>query len=251
MKFFRKIFLMILLMGGFLAGFSRSVTAEPFDHSLFDELLGKYIKDGRVDYRGLKSEEQQLDQYLALLDATDPEGLSRDEQFAFYINAYNAYTIKLIVDNYPVKSIKDLGSLFKTPWKKAFVKIGGQTYTLDNIEHDILRPQFSDPRVHFAINCAAKDCPPLYPEAFWADRLDAQLDRNTHAFVNNAEKTYLNGNTLSVSSIFKWFKEDFKNDPLTFILKYAEGDFQKELEANKENITVKYLSYDWSLNEIL
>lgn len=250
MKNFWKLFLIMLLMGGFVAGFSTPVIAETFDHSLFDELLGKYIKDGKVDYQGIKSEEQKLDQYLALLDATDPETLSRDEQFAFYANAYNAYTIKLIVENYPVESIKDLGSLFKTPWKKEFAKLGGKVYTLDNIEHDILRPQFQDPRVHFAINCAAKDCPPLYPEAFWANLLDEQLERNTRAFLNNPEKTYLKENTLYVTSIFKWFKEDFENDPLSFVLKYAEGDFKKELEAKTGSIKVKYLSYDWSLNEL-
>lgn len=250
MKDFWKMLLIIVLAGEFITGFSRIVTAEPFDHSLFDELLEKYVKNGRVDYQGIKSEEQKLDQYLALLDATDPEKLSRNEQFAFYMNAYNAYTIKLIVENYPVESIKDLGSLFSTPWKKEIVKIGGEVYNLDNIEHDILRPQFQDPRVHFAINCAAKDCPPLYPEAFWADRLDQQLDRSTHAFLNNPEKTYLDGNTLYVSSIFKWFTEDFDNDPLSFVLKYAEGNFKRELEAKKDSIKVKYLSYDWSLNEV-
>jgi hypothetical protein len=249
MKHCWKIFAVILLAGGFVAGFSIPVAAQSFDHRLFDELLAKYIKDGRVDYQGLKSEEQKLDKYLALLDAADPETLSTEEQFALYANAYNAYTIKLIVENYPVKSIKDLGSLLKTPWKKEIVKLGGQVYTLDNIEHDILRPQFQDPRIHFAINCAAKDCPPLYPEAFWADRLDDQLERNTRAFLNNPEKTYLKGNTLYVTSIFKWFKEDFENDPLSFVLKYVEGDFKKELEAKKDDIKVKYLSYDWSLNE--
>ncbi len=249
MKYLWKVWLMLFLMGGVSAALSSTWATVTVDHHLFDQLLAKYINNERVDYQGMQSEEQKLDQYLALLDAADPGQLPADEQFAFYANAYNAYTIKLIVENYPVKSIKDLGSLFKTPWKKEFVKIGGQTYTLDTIEHDILRPQFQDPRVHFAVNCAAKDCPPLFPEAFLADRLDEQLDRNTRTFLNDPERTYIKGNTLYVSAIFKWFKEDFDNDPLNFILKYAEGDFKKALDAQKGNIKIKYLSYDWSLNE--
>lgn len=238
------------LLAALLIGLAPAWAAAAVDHSLFDELLADHVHDGRVDYEGIQQDAQKLDRYLAMLAATDPADLPDDEQFALYANAYNAYTIKLIVDNYPVDSIKDLGSLFKSPWKKAFADIGGTVYTLDNIEHDILRPQFQDPRVHFAINCAAKDCPPLYPEALWPDRLDAQLDRNTRVFLNNPDKTYLDGDTLFVSSIFKWFKEDFDDDPLSFVLKYAEGDFKAALEANRENIKVKYLRYDWSLNDV-
>jgi hypothetical protein len=233
-----------------LTSASLSWATETVDHSLFDELLNAHVKDGRVDYEGFKQEEQKLDQYLEVLNNTNPENLSRDEQFALYANVYNAYTIKLILENYPVDSIKDIGGLFKSPWKIEFVKLGGETYHLDNIEHDILRPQFQDPRVHFAVNCAAKDCPPLFPEAFQADILNEQLERNTRTFLNNPEKTYLKGDELWVTRIFKWFGEDFNKDPLSFVLKYAEGDFKKELEARKDQIKVKYLDYDWSLNSV-
>lgn len=218
------------------------------DHSLYGELLWKYVNNGFVNYKDLKTEEYKLDQYLQLLDTTNPDELGRDEQFALYANAYNAYTLKLILQYYPVKSIKDTGSLLKSPWKIEFVKIGGKTMTLDDVEHKILRPRFQDARVHFAINCAAKDCPPLASEPYRGDILDEQLDRSTRAFLNNPKKTYLDGKTLYVTKIFKWFGEDFNKDPLSFVLKFAEGDFKKLLEAKKDQIKVKYLDYDWSLN---
>ncbi len=234
----------------FIVAFSADSWAEEkiVDHSLYGELLQKYIKDGFVNYKEFKTEEHKLDQYLRLLDATNPDELSRNEQFAFYANAYNAYTLKLILQNYPVESIKDTGSFLKSPWKIKFVKIGGKTMTLDDVEHNILRPRFKDARVHFAVNCAAKDCPPLIPEPYRGDILDEQLDANTKAFLNNPKKNYLDGNTLYVTRLFKWFREDFNNDPLNFVLKFAEGEFEKQLKAKQDQIKVKYLSYDWSLN---
>jgi hypothetical protein len=219
------------------------------DDSLYGELLAKYVKDGVVDYKGFKSEEQKLDQYLDILDNTNPDELSRNEQYSLYINAYNAYTIKLILENYPVKSIKDIGSLLKSPWKIKFAKVGGNVYTLDEIEHNILRPQFKDPRVHFAINCAAKSCPPLIPVPYRGEILDQQLDENTISFLNDPESNYLEDDKLYVTRIFKWFGGDFNKDPLSFVLKYAQGDLKERLLAQRDQIKVKYLDYDWSLNE--
>jgi hypothetical protein len=219
------------------------------DNRIYAELLKKYVKDGRVDYRGLKSEEARLDQYLKVLEMTDSEKLARDAQFAFYINAYNAWTIKLILTGYPgVKSIKDLGSLFKSPWKKELCRIDGKLLTLDNIEHDILRPRFKDPRVHFAINCAARSCPALRPEPYQENLLERQLNEMTTAFIHDADSNYLRGDTLYVSRIFKWFGEDFDNDVIGFFLKYATGSLKTELEAKKGGLNVTYLDYDWSLN---
>lgn len=120
--------------------------------------------------------------------------------------------------------------------------------TLDEVEHDILRPRFQDPRVHFAINCAAKSCPPLYPEAFVGDRLDAQLDDATRSFINDPNQYRIEGDTLVVSRIFKWFGEDFKDGPLAFFLEYADAPLKEQLEARREALTVDYLDYDWSLN---
>jgi hypothetical protein len=224
-------------------------SADVKDDTIYAELLGKYVKDGVVNYQGLKNEESVLDKYLKVLEEIDSKLLSRSDKFAFYINAYNAWTIKLILSGYPdIKSIKDLGSLFKSPWKKKICRIDGKTITLDDIEHNILRPRFKDPRVHFAINCAAKSCPPLRSEPYRGGELDKQLDEMTKAFINDLESNHMVDHTLYVSSIFKWFAEDFNKDIVGFFLKYAKGDLKKQLKANKENIKVKYLDYDWSLN---
>jgi hypothetical protein len=191
-----------------------------------------------------------LDLYLGLLAKIDPENLPRNEEFAFYINAYNAWTIKLILTGYPgVRSIKDLGSFFRSPWKKKLCRIDGKALSLDDIEHKILRPRFRDPRVHFAINCASKSCPPLLSDPYRGDRLDRQLDGAVEAFVNDPSQNYLKGATLYVSKIFEWFNEDFNNDIIGFVTGYARGDFKKRLQNEPRKITVKYLDYDWSLNE--
>jgi hypothetical protein len=185
---------------------------------------------------------------LGVLAQVDPDALSHDARFAFYINAYNAWTLKLILTGYPgVASIKDLGSFFSSPWKKKIVKIHGETLTLDQIEHEILRPEFKDPRVHFAINCAALSCPPLRSEPYEADRLDAQLDAATIAFINRTDRTYMQGDTLYVSRIFKWFNEDFKPDVEGFVRRYARDGLKAKLDA-VDKIKVRYLDYDWSLN---
>jgi hypothetical protein len=212
-------------------------------------LLKKYVHGGKVDYAGFKTEEAKLDRYLKILESVNPESLSRNEQFAFYANAYNAWTIKLILSGYPgVTSIKDLGSLLQSPWKKEIVHINGGVVTLDNVEHDILRPRYKDPRVHFAINCAAKSCPPLRQEPFSGEVLDQQLEDATRSFINDPKSYRLEGNELHVSRIFKWFSEDFNNDILGFFLKYATGELKERLESKSDQITVRYLNYDWSLN---
>jgi hypothetical protein len=219
------------------------------DHGIFAELLAKYVKNGVVNYAGFKAEEARLDQYLKGIEQVDPENLPRQEQFAFYINAYNAWTIKLILTGYPgLKSIKDLGGLFQSPWAKAFVHIHGKTLSLDDIEHNILRPRFKDPRVHFAINCSARSCPPLMAAPYRGDILDEQLTRVTSDFLNGPANSRLEGNTLWVSSIFKWFAEDFNDDVVGFYQKYARGELKQKLEAGRGRVEVKYLDYDWSLN---
>ena len=249
----KNIILRVVLCVSFFSG-AAGFTAPAWsnaavDNALYAELLEKYVQNGSVDYQGFKTEEAKLDQYLKMLEKIDTKTLPRDEQFAFYINAYNAWTIKLILTGYPgVKSIKDLGSIFKSPWKKRIAKINGDIMTLDHIEHDILRPRFKDPRVHFAVNCASKGCPPLRSEPYRANALEQQLDEMTQAFINDSRKNRLERQTLYVSSIFKWFSEDFDNDVVGFFLKYAQGDLKKQLEDNKGKIKIKYLDYDWSLN---
>ena len=232
------------------AGLHALAATGPFvDNSLYGELLKKYVHDGKVDYAGFKTEEKKLDRYLKIVENVDSEGLSRNEQFAFYINAYNAWTIKLILTGYPgVKSIKDLGGLIESPWKKKIVRIDGEVTTLDHVEHEVLRPRYKDPRVHFAINCSAKSCPPLRSEPFKGDILDQQLEDSTRTFINNPKSYRLEGNDLYVSRIFKWFSEDFDNDVFGFFLKYATGELKNKLEAKSDRINVRYLQYDWSLN---
>ncbi len=228
---------------------STSWASVTVDNSVYAELLKKYVKEGVVDYQGFKNEETNLDQYLKVLEKTDSSKLSHNEQFAFYINAYNAWTIKLILSGYPgVKSIKEFGSIFKSPWKKKLARIDGDMVTLDHIEHGILRPNYKDPLVHFAINCASKGCPPLRSEPYRGDVLDQQLDEMARAFINDPRHNRLEGKKLYVSSIFKWFKEDFNDDIVGFFQEYAQGDLKKKLDSSREEIKVEYLSYDWSLN---
>lgn len=221
-------------------------------HQQWTDLLQRYVQDGIVDYRGFKEAEKQLDGYLGFLAATDPEQLSADDQLAFYINGYNSYTVKLILDNFkngrPPESIRKIGGLLANPWKISFAVLGGQTYSLDNIEHDIIRVRFNEPRIHFAVNCASKSCPVLISEAYEGAILEAQLQDSTKRFLEDGSHNRLDGEVLYVSSIFKWYKEDFADDPLTFFLNHTGGSFRASLREKKEAIRIKYLDYDWSLN---
>ncbi len=219
------------------------------DNGIYAELLARHVQNGVVSYAGFKADEARLDQYLEVLERIDPERLPREWHIAFYINAYNAWTIKLILTGYPgVKSIKELGSLFRSPWKKEFVRIHGRTLSLDDVEHAILRPRFKDPRVHFAIVCASKSCPPLISEPYRGASLEAQLDRVTSDFLNGPANSKLAGFSLQVSSIFKWFAEDFNHDVVGFYLRFARGELKEKLEARRDRIEVQYMDYDWGLN---
>ncbi|MBL0715099.1 MAG: DUF547 domain-containing protein [Desulfosarcina sp.] len=220
------------------------------DHSLYARLLKQYVADGMVDYKGFKNEEAALDRYLEVLAAVDPATLSDPDRFAFYANAYNAWTIKLILMHYPgIESIKETGSFFRSPWKKRFVRLEGRLMTLDEIEHDTLRAQYRDPRIHFAVNCASKSCPPLYHEPFEGQNLEYQLNDATGQFINDPVRYRLEGRRLSVSKIFNWYGEDFNDDPVGYFLQFAEGDLKTRLAQQRSQLKVDYLDYDWSLNE--
>jgi hypothetical protein len=242
------LFFAALLWGTFVQ-VNNTWSANEVEHGLYAGLLKKYVKNGVVNYQGLKSEEAKLDQYLEVLENTDTGVLPRNEQFAFYINAYNAWTIKLILSGYPgLKSIKDLGSLFRSPWKKKICRIDGDIITLDDVEHNILRPRFKDPRIHFAVNCASKGCPPLRSEPYRGSILNQQLDDSAKTFINNPAFNRLEGRILYVSKIFDWFADDFNKDIIGFFLKYGGESLRRQLEAKRAQINVKYLDYDWSLN---
>ncbi|MBF8965492.1 DUF547 domain-containing protein [Pontibacter sp. FD36] len=224
----------------------------PPSHQVWDELLRQHVrKTGEVDYKGFIRDKAKLQRYLDTISNNPPDKKtwSEAEQLAYWINAYNAYTVKLIIDNYPLKSIQDLHPTLKVPgvntvWHKKFFKIGGQEASLDEIEHKILRKQFDEPRIHFAINCASFSCPPLRNEAFVASKLDKQLDEMARAFINDPKRNKISPNRAEVSQIFNWFKGDFtKNGSLIeFLNKYSST----KLRPNAE---VDYMKYDWSLNE--
>ncbi len=228
-----------------------SAAGSPVDNRIWTRLLEAHVTDGRVDYDGFKRDEAELGRYLAVLSATDPEALSRQHQFAFYINAYNAFTVKLILTRYPdINSIKEISSFFSNAWSRKFIPLNGFKVSLDHIEHDILRPRFKDPRVHFAINCAARSCPPLSNTPYEGDTLETRLDEQTRRFINDPKNTFLKDGTLFVSRIFKWFDDDFSGNPLGFIRQYADDALKQALDqaSARGDIRLEYLHYDWTLN---
>ncbi len=246
------IYILVNMFAVIFTVISASSSVSASIHAVWGELLGKHVEGGMVNYSAFKADENKLDGYLKTLNDTDPASLAKNDQLAFYMNAYNAYTVKLILKNFsdgkPVSSIKDLGGFFSGPWKIKFVEIGGKTYTLDNIEHDIIRPRFNEPRIHFAINCAAKSCPPLVSAAYEGDIIEQQLDENTVAFINDPQSNYLKDTALYVSKIFSWFSEDFTDGTANFVKKYARDELKSQLDQLSDPIAVKHLDYDWSLN---
>lgn len=221
--------------------------ADP-DNSIYAGLLARYDKDGFLDYKGLKSEEAILDSYLDVLARVKPDTMSRDAQMAFYINLYNASAIKLVLSEYPgIESIKDAGGFFG-PWRKKFVRLDGKTITLGKLEHQILRPRFADPRVHFALVCASKGCPPLLAVPYEGATVNSQLESVVTKAINDPARTYVKDERIYMSMIFKWFSGDFNKDPISFIQRYAKGSLKEALVASKKRLKIEYIDYDWSLN---
>ncbi|WP_379665157.1 DUF547 domain-containing protein [Pseudotenacibaculum haliotis] len=213
--------------------------------SNFNDLLQKHVDvRGTVDYKSLKANEAKLDAYLSYLNNTKPDkAWSADKEKAFWINAYNAYTIKIILDNYPLKSITNIKKGGKTAWKYAFAKVGGKTYTLDHIEHEILRKKFKDPRIHVGVNCASGSCPKLANLAFTEDNIELELERLMKEFINDPTRNKLGKKKVEISEIFNWFKGDFtaNGSVIDYINRYADTPVNKKAK-------IKYLTYDWSLN---
>lgn len=233
-----------------LSAIAATALAEKPRDAPYAALLTAYDHDGVVDYAGLKTREKDLDAYLDALASVDPSTLPRQDQFAYYINVYNAWTIKLILEHYPgIRSIKEAGSFFRSPWKRDFVRLKGKTVSLDDVEHGILRPQFRDPRIHFAVNCASKSCPLLRGAPYAGEGLDAALDAAARAFVNNPANTFFKEGKLHVSRIFDWYGEDFggPSGVWGFIRHYADPKLAAQMDAAKDH-DLDYLPYDWSLN---
>ncbi|RYC67321.1 DUF547 domain-containing protein [Spirosoma sordidisoli] len=229
-----------------------TLAADPVDHSIYDRLAKKHINEkGLVNYKGFRSDEKELDKYLDLLSKNPPtDKWNQDAQIAYWINAYNAYTIKLILNHYPVKSIKDIGSKIKipfvtTPWAIKFIPIGSEKISLDNIEHGTLRKKFNDQRIHFALVCAARSCPRLRNEAYTGAKLDAQLDDQGSDFLNNPAKNAISPQKASLSKYFDWYKGDWKEDNKS--IEYWVNRYSKT-KINKDT-DISFLDYNWALNE--
>lgn len=246
------------LLFGLFAQPTAALRAADFDHehAQLDHVLKRRVDArARVDYRALKRDRKDLDAWLkaaAAVSRPDFDSWTKPQQLAFLVNLYNAGTLRLIVDNHPVASIKKIGNLFKGPWDQKVVRLFGETVTLGHIEHDLLRGNYSEPAIHFAIVCAAKGCPPLRAEAYTADKLSAQLDDQGRVFLGQRDKNRIDlaNRTLHLSPIFKWFDEDFKRKSGTvqkFVTGYFPEGYHNRLNAGK--FKIRYTDYDWSLNE--
>lgn len=224
----------------------------PINHSVFDTLLKKYVdENGNVNYKGFEKERKTFERYLAQIEENPPndEQWTKNQQLSYWLNAYNAFTIKLILDNYPIQSIKDIGSkiqvpFLNTPWDVKFIKIGEEKYDLNNIEHNILRKNFSEPRIHFAIVCASFSCPKLRKEAYLAGILEQQLTDQAKQFLRDPSKNQIRKEEIKISKIFSWFKGDFtKERPfIDFLNLYSPVVIDSKAK-------ISHMDYDWSLNE--
>lgn len=215
-------------------------------HDGWNQILQQYVSaDGSVDYAGLLNKQNRLNEYLALLSESPPGNNWNAQQIlAYWINAYNAFTVKLILDHYPLDSIKDISSglpMINSPWDIKFFNIDGIPFDLNTIEHDILR-KLDEPRIHFAINCASFSCPVLRNEAYTAEDLEHQLEEQTRLFINNPDKNDISEGVLSISKIFEWFSSDFSS------LGGVKTLLKKHHELYNDQNDIQYLEYNWSLN---
>ena len=214
---------------------------EAFNHSAWNDLLQKHVSNqGNVNYKGFKTEHTALKNYIQSLSKNTPtQTWTKAEKLAYWINAYNALTIDLIVKHYPLKSIKDIDS----PWEQRLWKLGDKSYNLEDIEHKILR-KMNEPRIHFGIVCASVSCPKLQNTAFEASKLEEQLTIATKEFLADSTKNNLSNNNIKISKIFKWFSSDFKENGslVDFINKYSEI-------VISQNASKSYKDYNWNLNE--
>ncbi len=259
---------------GLVAGLAGASAADGFDHAYrdFGRLLAAHVQEGRVDYEALHDDRASLDGVvhdLGAVTASEFSTWSREQQMAFWINAYNIFTLTAIVDHYPIQgswfSLHPRNSIRQIPgvWDELTWKAAGREVTLDDIEHVILRPTFGEPRVHFAINCASVSCPPLRAEPYRAEHIGAQLDDSSRDFLASTQGVEVDGTTLSVTSILDWYGDDF-------IERYAQlapadksakdrailgaivrhGPVEAATLAKSGTVRLRFLEYDWSLNDV-
>jgi hypothetical protein len=246
-----------------LLSFACAVHAQDFDHAhkAWDALLKKHVvlleggKASQLRYAAMAQERASLKQYLdtlAKVAEANFNSWSTPEQVAFLINAYNAYTVEKILTRYPnIKSIWDFGKFFGNPFKDRFFTLLGRRMSLDELEHEILRKRYREPRVHYAVNCASVGCPMLREEAYVAERLDLQLEEQARRFLSDRSRNRVRNAKLEVSKIFDWFKEDFEPRERYFA-PYAELLSENPQERQKiaaGTLPISFLDYDWSLND--
>jgi hypothetical protein len=248
-------FFILLFIIPFLSGCAIHTHGEgnPPSYAAWTVLVEKHVdKQGMVDYKEFIKDTQDLRNFLNLLSANPPgPKWTKEDQIAYWLNAYNAFTIKLIVDHYPVKSIKDLGPkhqiiFINTPWDKKFFKIGSKTMTLNDIEHRILRQEFKEPRIHFALNCASMSCPKLRREAYEGKQLDEQLTDQAKDFLRDKKRNEVDAKTPKLSAIFDFYGKDMRKwsgkTLVGFINQYSPVQIDEDAD-------IEFLNYDWSLNE--
>ena len=244
---------------------------DQFSHERWDSLLGEFVhmenggRASRVDYAGLQGQRQALKAYLdsvASVNRSAFDSWPLDEQLAFLINAYNAWTVELILGEYPgIDSIRDIGWLPNSAWRRDIVSLFGEQVSLDDVEHGMIRgwDRYQDPRIHFAVNCAAIGCPALGDEAYTGESLQSQLERNTRLFLADRSRNYIEGGSLYVSPIFRWYGEDFErgwkgyDSVAEFLVFYSEAlnlsDTQERALAAGD-LRIRYARYDWGLNSV-
>lgn len=243
--------------------------AGAFDHGPWNDLLQRHVlvlRSGQatqVDYAGMAEDRVRLTHYLDATSAVSRAQFDRwsaSDQLAFLINAYNAWTVNLVLQGYPaIGSIRDLGSLLQSPWKKRFIPLLGSTRSLDDIEHSLIRGsgRYREPRAHFALNCASIGCPALRPEAYVGAQLDTQLESATRRFLSDRSRNRFAGDRLDVSSIFRWYREDFEtgwrgaNSLAEFLSLYGDAlglDAPQRQKLALDGFAIEFLDYDWRLN---
>ena len=239
---------------------STSASAVEPDSKLWQELLAKHYDPARgMDYKGLQQDKAVLDRLRQQMAAVDVAALSRPEQLAYWINLYNVSVVGVVADNYPVESIRDVSTdpiIRLNVFKKPYVNVRGGTLSLDEIENKKIREGFKDPRIHFAINCAAESCPPIRPEPFTGPRIDAQLDDQARKFLNGPHGVRLEGDggdlVLHVTKILDWFKDDFETwggGSIPFLKRYLSPDKVKRINAARGKADLEFDDYSWKLND--
>jgi len=222
-------------------------------HEKWTDLLQKHVhSNGFVDYRGFIEDSLLLNEYLSVLSdsAPNPKKWTEAERLVYWINAYNAFTVQIVIRHYPVNGIKDIASGLKIPfvsstWDIPFIRIGGEDITLNRIEHGIIRKEFKEPRIHFAVNCASVSCPVLRNEAYEPEKLEQQLEEQAIQFINDQSRNNIKSGEAELSKLFTWFSKDFKRESsniIDYVNRYSETIIER-------NAKITYMDYNWSLND--